>query len=82
MDIGVHVAFQMSVFVFFGQMLSRGAAGSYGSSVLNFFRNLHTVFPGSCADLHSHEKAPSSTHPLQHLFFLVFLMIVILTGVR
>ena len=41
MNIGVHVSF--SVMVFSGYITSTGIAGSYGSSMLNFLRKLHTV---------------------------------------
>ena len=34
-NIGVHISFLISVFMAFGYIL--GIAGSYGSSVLNFF---------------------------------------------
>lgn len=56
-----------------------------GIFIVNFLRNLHTIFQDGHTNLHSHHqytKAPFSPHPYQHLLSSIFLIIVILTGVR
>ena len=56
-------------------------AGSYGGSIFNFLRTLHNSY----TNLHSHQKItkiPFSLHPHQQMLSLLFLITVILTGVR
>ena len=85
MTLRVHVSFQINGFIFFGYRHRSGTAGLFSSSISSFLRNLHTIFHSDCTNSHFHWRCMRvllSLHPHQHLLFVDFLVMAILTGVR
>ena len=84
MNTGVHVYFGAMLFPRY--MPRSGIAGSYGSSIFNFLRNLHIVLHSGYTNLHSHQrcrKIPFSPHPFQQVMvFILFLKGGILGGIK
>ena len=83
MNTGVHVS--LSILISSGYTPSSGIAGSYGCFIPSFFRNLHTVLYSGYTSFHSHQqckRVPFLSHSLQHLLFVDFLMMAILTSLR
>ena len=82
-NLRVHVSFWITAVS--GYMPRKGIARSYGNSIFSFLRNLNTVFHSGYTNLHSHQwckRILFFPHLLQHLLFISFLIMVILSSVR
>ena len=77
--------FDSLLWILWGYVSRSGIAGSYGNSILNFLRNLHTVFHSGYTVLYFHQQCtrfPVSLHPWQYLLFPGFLTIAIPVGMK
>ena len=62
-----------------------GTVRTHGRSSFTFLRNIYTLFHSGYTNLHSHKqcrRVPLSLHPPQHLLFVDFLMMALLTSVN
>ena len=76
---------EISVFILFRYIPRSGIAASHGSSIFSYLKNLHTVFIEAAPVYISSQQCtgvPFLPHPCQHLLFVEFLMVTILTAVR
>ena len=76
------MSFPVSAFVFFGYICDWNC---WVVSIFSFLRKFNTASYGGCTNVHPCQQCatiPFFPHPLQHLLFVVFLVIALLTNVR
>ena len=81
-NMNVQISLQNTDCIPFGYILGRGIAGSYGSSVLNFCRKLHTVFRNCCSNLYSHQYVQVFSTSLPTTVIIWYLIIAIPPRIR
>ena len=65
-------------------MSRSGIDGLCGNSTFTFLRNLQMALNIGCTNLHSHQqckRVPFSSHPPQHVLFVLVFMMAILSDV-
>ena len=75
-SVNIGVCMSFSFMTFSGYMTNSGIIGSYDSFIPSFLRDLHTVLHSGC-----YQFVFPPPYPLQHLLFVDFLMMAILTSV-
>ena len=79
-NIGVHVSFW--IIVLSGYMPRSEIAISYGNSIFSFLRNLHAIFhSGVAAPIYIPTNSVGEFPFLQHLLFVDFLKMTLLTSI-